>query len=140
MEYALDATLKLGKEILAQQSFSRLLGAELEKFEEGYAELTLEIKENLKQNNGFAHGGVVSYMADNCITFAGASVLGACVTSEYKISYVRPSIGERLIAKANVLHTGKRQSTCECKVFACKNGEEKLVAVALGTISRIQAP
>lgn len=133
----MDVTLKFGKEILAQQSFSALLGAELEKFEEGYAKLMLEIKDNLKQNDGFVHGGVVSYMADNCITFAGASVLGACVTSEYKISYVRPSIGERLIAKANVLHVGKRQSTCECKVFARENGEEKLVAVALGTISKI---
>ncbi|MFC6977953.1 PaaI family thioesterase [Microbulbifer taiwanensis] len=135
----MDATLKVGKEILAQQPFSTLLGAELEKFEEGYAELSLEIKEDLKQNNGFAHGGVVSYMADNCITFAGASVLGACVTSEYKINYVRPSIGDRLIAKANVLHAGKRQSTCECKVFVRDGGEEKLVAVALGTISKIQA-
>ena len=77
----MQVTLKTGKEILAQQSFSNLLGAELEKFEAGYTELRLEIKEELKQNNGFVHGGVVSYMADNCITFAGASVLGACVTS-----------------------------------------------------------
>ncbi|WP_149981350.1 PaaI family thioesterase [Pseudoalteromonas rhizosphaerae] len=133
----MEVTLKTGKEILAQQSFSNLLGAELEKFEAGYAELRLEIKEELKQNNGFVHGGVVSYMADNCITFAGASVLGACVTLEYKINYVRPSIGERLVSKANVLHAGKRQSTCECKVFVQQSGEEKLVAVALGTISKI---
>ncbi|EKE69448.1 PaaI family thioesterase [Gallaecimonas xiamenensis] len=136
----MEITLEVGKEILAQQSFSRLLGTELVKFEKGYAELILEIKEDLKQNNGFAHGGVVSYMADNCITFAGASVLGACVTSEYKINYVRPSIGERLIAKAKVLHAGNRQSTCECKVFVLENDKEKLVAVALGTISKIQAP
>ena len=63
-------------------------------------------------------------MVDNCITFAGASVLGACVTSEYKINCVRPAIGEYLIAKANVLYAGKRQFTCECKVFFQENGKK----------------
>lgn len=131
--------LEEGKEILSQQSFSLLLGAKLEAFETGAAELSLDIREDLKQNNGFAHGGVVSYLADNCITFAGASVLGNCVTSEYKVNYVRPATGDKLIARATVLHSGKRQSTCECKVYTIANGEEKLVAVSLGTISKIDA-
>lgn len=131
--------LEKGKEILSQQSFSLLLGAKLEVFETGTAELSLEIREDLKQNNGFAHGGVVSYLADNCITFAGAAVLGSCVTSEYKVNYVRPAIGDKLIARSTVLYSGKRQSTCECKVYAQADGEEKLVAVSLGTISKIGA-
>lgn len=131
--------LEKGKEILSQQSFSLLLGAKLEAFETGSAELSLEIRDDLKQNNGFAHGGVVSYLADNCITFAGASVLGNCVTSEYKVNYVRPAIGDKLIARSTVLYSGKRQSTCECKVYAQADGEEKLVAVSLGTITKIDA-
>ena len=131
--------LEKGKEILSEQSFSLLVGAELEAFEAGTAELSLEIRDDLKQNNGFAHGGVVSYLADNCITFAGASILGNCVTSEYKVNYVRPAIGDRLIARATVLYSGKRQSTCECKVYAQAGGEEKLVAVSLGTINKIDA-
>lgn len=131
--------LEKGKEILSQQPFSLLLGAKLEVFEAGSAQLSLDIRDNLKQNNGFAHGGVVSYLADNCITFAGASILGDCVTSEYKVNYVRPAIGDRLVAKATVLYSGKRQSTCECKVYAQTDGEEKLVAVSLGTINKIDA-
>lgn len=131
--------LEKGREILSQQSFSLLLGAKLEAFVAGSAELSLEIRDDLKQNNGFAHGGVVSYLADNCITFAGASVLGNCVTSEYKVNYVRPAIGDKLIARSTVLYSGKRQATCECKVYAQADGEEKLVAVSLGTISRVAA-
>ncbi|GEK49652.1 hypothetical protein HVE01_03730 [Vreelandella venusta] len=131
--------LEKGREILSQQSFSLLLGAKLEAFAAGSAELSLEIRDDLKQNNGFAHGGVVSYLADNCITFAGASVLGSCVTSEYKVNYVRPAIGDKLIARSTVLYSGKRQATCECKVYAQADGEEKLVAVSLGTISKIAA-
>ncbi|MCG2837886.1 PaaI family thioesterase [Photobacterium sp. WH77] len=131
--------LEKGKEILSQQSFSLLLGTKLDVFEAGTAELSLDMRDDLKQNNGFAHGGVVSYLADNCITFAGASVLGSCVTSEYKVNYVRPAIGDRLIARSTVLYSGKRQATCECKVYAKTDNEEKLVAVSLGTINKIDA-
>lgn len=131
--------LEEGKEILSQQPFSLLLGAKLEVFETGFAEISLKMREEFKQNNGFAHGGIVSYLADNCITFAGASVLGSCVTSEYKVNYVRPAVGDLLVARSTVLYSGKHQSTCECKVYSQGNGEEKLVAVSLGTISKTGA-
>lgn len=129
--------LDLGKKILKEQPFSMMLGAELTAFEEGEAELSLVIRTELTQNFGFVHGGVLSYLADNCITFSAASILGNCVTSEYKINYVRPAIGELLIARSTVLSSGKRQATCECKVYVRGEQGEKLVAVALGTISKI---
>ena len=104
--------LDYGKKILRDQPFSMFLGAELTEFDAGKAELSLVIREELTQNFGFVHGGVLSYLADNCITFSAASVLGKCVTSEYKINYVRPAIGESLIARSTVLSSGKRQATC----------------------------
>jgi len=129
--------LDFGKQVLREQPFSMLLGAEITAFEQGNAELSLVIREELTQNFGFVHGGVLSYLADNCITFAAASVLDKCVTSEYKINYVRPAIGEKLIARSTVLSSGKRQATCECKVYVLQDNIEKLVAVALGTISKV---
>lgn len=130
--------LEYGKEVLAKQPFSVLLESELTMYERGKAELVLEIQERLKQQHGFVHGGVVSYLADNCLTYAGASMLGNSVTAEYKINYVRPAIGSRLIARAEVLSAGKRQAVCQCKVFALNGAEEKMVAVAQGTISKIE--
>ncbi len=130
--------LEFGKNILKSQPFSQLLGAELSHFEEGRAELILPIKDELKQQHGFVHGGVVSYLADNCLTYAGGSVLGDCVTSEYKINYARPAIGETLIARATLISSGKRQAVCECKVYATTKGSEKLVAAAQGTVSKIE--
>jgi len=79
---------ELGKEILESQPFSALLGTELEVFEPGTAVLTLAVREELKQQHGFVHGGVLSYLADNALTYAGGSVLGDSVTSEYKINYI----------------------------------------------------
>lgn len=129
--------LAFGRRILAQQPFSMLLGAELERLEPGRAVLALTLGERLTQQHGFAHGGVVSYLADNALTYAGGSLLGNVVTSEYKINYVRPAVGQRLVARASVAHAGKRQAVCDCRVFALDAGEEKLVAVAQGTIARV---
>ena len=129
--------LAFGKNILGSQPFSVLLGTELEAFEPGKAVLTLAVRDELKQQHGFVHGGVVSYLADNALTYAGGSVLGDSVTSEYKLNYLRPALGERLTARATVLSSGKRQAVCQCEVIALNNGEERLVAVAQGTISKV---
>lgn len=126
--------LEFGKGILAQQPFSVLLGAELTRFEQGLAEIQLPLRTDLKQQHGFAHGGVVSYLADNALTYAGGSVLGQVLTLEMKINYTRPAIGEQLIARAEVESHGKRQAVCSCRVFALKDGEEKLCALAQGTV------
>src|SRR3954468_3172287 len=94
-----DPCLAMGRRILATQPFSVLIGAELEALGQGSCELGLAITPQLKQQNGFAHGGVVSYLADNAITFAADSALQVpVVTSEYKINYLRPAVGERLLA------------------------------------------
>lgn len=131
-----DQILKMGRAILAMQPFSTLLGAELTAFTEGEAELTLPLREDHLQQHGFAHGGVVSYLADNALTFAGGSKLGDVLTVEYKINYQRPAKGVRLIARASVLSAGKRFATCSCSIFAVDDaGAETLVATAQGTIA-----
>jgi uncharacterized protein (TIGR00369 family) len=90
------------------------------------------------QQHGFVHGGVISYAADNALTFAGGSALGTgVVTSEYKINYLRPAVGEVLIARATVIYSSKTQAVCHCDVFMAAGGKEKLCAVAQGTIARI---
>ena len=130
--------LTKGREILARQPFSVLIGAELFALEPGLCELQVAVTDKIKQQNGFAHGGVVSYLADNALTYAGGTALGfAVVTSEYKINYVRPAVGDRLIARAQVVHVGKSQAVCRCDMFAVVGGEGKLCAIAQGTIARL---
>ena len=124
---------------VASQPFSQLIGAELIAFEPGRAELHVPIREQLKQQHGFVHGGVVSYAADNTLTLAGATTLGSggVVTSEYKINYVRPAIGDLLIARAVVMYSGKSQAVCRCDVFVVADQQERLCATAQGTIARL---
>jgi uncharacterized protein (TIGR00369 family) len=130
--------LQMGREVLAQQAFSQLLGAELSALEPGRAELQLPLGEQLKQQNGFAHGGAISYLADNALTYAGGTAMQVPVlTSEFKINYLRPGVGERLIARAEAVHVSKTQAVCRCEVYAVLDGVEKLCALAQGTIVKL---
>jgi uncharacterized protein (TIGR00369 family) len=134
----MDELLELGKQILASQPFSVWVGAELTAFSPGQVELTIPITPQLKQQHGFVHGGVISYAADNALTFAGGTALGpAIVTSEYKINYLRPALGTALIARGTVIHASKSQAVCRCELFAVNEGREELCAVAQGTIARM---
>lgn len=134
----MDEMLLLGQQVLATQPFSVLVGAELTGFSEGSAELKVPIREDLKQQHGFLHGGVISYAADNALTYVGGSVLGpAVVTSEYKINYLRPVVGEYIVARAIVIYAGKNQAVCRCDIFVVGDGKESLCATAQGTISTI---
>lgn len=124
--------------ILEQQPFSVKLGAELLAFSPGHAELGLPIGDDLRQQHGFVHGGVISYLADNALTFAGGSVLGDSVTVEFKINYLRPARGDgRLCALADVVGHGKTQAIVRCDVFLeSPDGERVLCAAAQGTIRK----
>jgi uncharacterized protein (TIGR00369 family) len=132
--------LAMGREVLARQPFSVLIGAELAALEPGRCELQVPVSDQVKQQNGFAHGGVVSYLADNALTYAGGTAMRVpVVTAEFKINYLRPAIGERLIARAQAVHVGKSQAVCRCEVYALNGGEEKLCAVAQGTIAKLSS-
>ncbi len=127
-------TLNAMQSILASQPFSVFLGAEFTDVDDGMAEITLKLKPEHCQQHGFAHGGVVSYLSDNALSFAAGTVLVDILTLEMKINYVRPATGEKLVARARVLSSGRRQAVCHCDVFAIGNGAEKLCAVAQGTV------
>jgi len=137
----MQSSLESAKAALRSQPFSMLLNAEITSFQPSSVELRLPVTNRVKQQHGFVHGGVISYAADNALTFAGGAALGpAVVTSEFKINYLRPAKGEELVARASVIHAGIRQAVCQCQVFVVSDGEEVLCAVAQGTIASLGQP
>lgn len=127
--------LALGQHVLESQSFSVMLGTRIVAFNQHETVLELDVKPEFLQQFGFVHGGVLSYLADNALTFAGGSVLGVnIVTAEYKVNYVRPAKGMLLRARSSVIAAGKRQAVCSCSIFVVDDDQEILCAVAQGTI------
>ena len=134
----MDDLLSWGRQVLASQPFSVLLETQLLSFTPGSVELRVPIKAQFQQQHGFLHGGVLSYAADNALTYAGGSKMqGPVVTSEFKINYLRPAIGDFVLARASVLHAGRSQAVCRCDIYVSKDGKESLCAVAQGTIVKL---
>jgi len=123
---------------LAGQPFSRLLGARLTEFGDGAATLELEVREELKQQNGFLHGGVLAYAADNALTFAAGTVLGpALLTAGFTIDYLRPAVGEVLRARAVVVRAGRSGATCRCDLYTVDEGREPVLCAAAQGSARV---
>ncbi|WP_328524655.1 PaaI family thioesterase [Kribbella sp. NBC_00359] len=55
----MELTFELAEKVLAAQPFSVLLGARLTGFGAGGATLELDIRDDLRQQNGYLHGGVL---------------------------------------------------------------------------------
>ncbi|WP_040793075.1 PaaI family thioesterase [Nocardia paucivorans] len=135
---ALD--LDFAKKILAAQPFAGLVGTEITAFGDGAATLIVPIRPELAQQFGFVHGGVLSYVADNTLTFAAGTVLGANVlTGGFTITYLRPAAGSRLRAEARVIGSTTRQAVVSCEIYAeTDDAAPTLCAVAQGTTRSVE--
>jgi uncharacterized protein (TIGR00369 family) len=128
-------TIDQGNAILAMQPFTAWLQPTLLILDKQQIELTITVRDALKQHHGFVHGGVLSALADIALTGAGAMHFGDALTCEFKISFLRPAIGDKLIARGLTLRHGKQLAYCEAKIWTVLNGQESLVAAALGTVA-----
>jgi uncharacterized protein (TIGR00369 family) len=134
MDAAPQITLEDGRAILASQPFSRLLGARLVQLEPGLATLELDLTDDLRQQHGVAHGGVLAYLADNALSFCGGSTLGASLRSSgFTIEMLRPARTGPLRAEATTVVSTRRHAVCRCEI----TGPEGTYAVAQGRVTAV---
>jgi uncharacterized protein (TIGR00369 family) len=91
--------------------FARFLGIELGEMKRGAATLHLEIRDELRRNNGFTHGGVVASLADTAAAFAILTLLEPSETTttiDLTIHYLRPLVRGRATAEARIVRAGRR--------------------------------
>jgi uncharacterized protein (TIGR00369 family) len=103
-------------------------------------DINLEIADEFTQQNGFVHAGIVATIADSACGYAALSLMAPgkdVVSVEFKLNLLAPSVGDRLVARARVLRSGKTISVCRADVSALRNGEERLVATMLGTMMSV---
>ncbi|MFC5185922.1 PaaI family thioesterase [Actinomadura harenae] len=133
----MELDLDLARKVLDAQPFSRLLEARITAFADGVATLEIDIRDELRQQNGLVHGGVLAYAADNTLTFAAGTVAGAnLVTAGFSIDYLKPALGETLRARAEVVRAGRTRVVCRCDISTVDgDGVETLCAVAQGSIA-----
>ena len=122
-----------------KQGFLNLIGARLTHVAPGEAEFTIDYRDDLTQQHGFVHGGVITSIADVACGYAAYTLMpeGSEVLSvEFKVNLLRPAVGSQFRARARVLKPGKTLSVVQADVFATISEGEKQVATMLATIIR----
>ena len=125
------------RESFARQRVMRTIGARLTRVAPGEVEIELPFREDLTQQHGYLHAGVVTTVVDSACGYAAMSLTppGAEVLSvEFKINLLSPATGERLFARAGVKRAGRNITVCVGDAFVVNAGREKLVATMLATM------
>ncbi len=122
----------------ARQQMMHTIGARLASVSPGVVEIELPFRDDLTQQHGFLHAGIVATIGDTTCGYAALSLApldAAVLTTEYKINLLSPATGARLIARGSVTKPGRTLAVCAGDVFALSNGnDKKLVATMLATI------
>jgi len=125
------------RESFGKQTAMQTLGAAIGRVEPGEVEIEMPYRADLAQQHGFIHGGIISAIADSACGYAAFSLSApdsAVLTVEYKVNFVAPAKGERLLARGEVVRPGATVTVCKGDVLSYDGGEEKLVASMLMTM------
>jgi uncharacterized protein (TIGR00369 family) len=124
--------------VVANTSFASFLGAQILKASPGCVELAIDIRPDIMtQHHGFVHGAITGFVADSACAWAAGTLAGDVVTSEYKLHFLAPAVGQRIIGRGKVIKASTRIVVTQADIYCVNRGSEKLVAVALATIVKV---
>jgi uncharacterized protein (TIGR00369 family) len=121
----------------ARQNAMGLIGARMTRVEPGRVEIELPVREDLGQQHGFVHGGIVGMIADSAGGYAAFTLMPAdasVLTVEYKVNMLAPAEGDLLIARGEVLKPGRSLSVVRADVWARRGDKETRVAAMQQTL------
>jgi uncharacterized protein (TIGR00369 family) len=120
-----------------RQGAMKLIGARLAEVRPGYCSIELPYREDLTQQHGYVHAGIVSAIADSAGGYAGFTLFPAdasVLTVEYKLNLIAPAAGERLVAEAEVIRPGRTLTITRGEVYAEADGKRRLCAIMQQTL------
>src|SRR6478735_4989995 len=120
------------RDSFARQRFMVTLGATLDVVRPGEIHIGFSHREELTQQHGFLHAGVLASVADSACGYAALSLMepGAGVLSvEFKVNMLAPAVGERFVATGRVVRSGRTLTVCAGEVTTERDGQR--VAVLL---------
>lgn len=125
----------------SRQPVMNLIGAELVKVFPGEVEIQIPFRNELTQQHGFLHAGIITTIVDNACGYAALSLMptdASVLTVEFKVNLLSPAKGERFIARGKVVKPGRTITICSGEVFSINEGEPKLVAIMTATMMMLQ--
>jgi uncharacterized protein (TIGR00369 family) len=127
----------------ARQGLNESIGATLGRVTPGMVEIEVPFSRGVSQQHGFFHGGVMGAIGDSACGYAAMTLTppsAEVLTIEYKVNFLSPGQGDRLLARGRVTKPGRTVTVCTGDVFAVSEGQEKLVATMLVTMMTVGEP
>jgi uncharacterized protein (TIGR00369 family) len=103
-----------------RQKAMALIGATLATVAPGAVEIALPFRDDVTQQKGFVHGGIIGMIADTACGYAAYSLMPAdssLVTVEYKINILAPATSS-LVARGEVVKAGRTLTVARAEVYA----------------------
>jgi len=122
------------------RGFVKHCGYEAEVIGRGYFHSRVKIEAHHRQQDGFIHAGVMATMADHTAGYAAFTTVPEdfqILTIEFKVNFLRPAYGERLVCRSRIIREGVQILIGESEVFDQRGDEEVLVAKALVTLMAV---
>ena len=132
------ARVARAREAFASVPYGKLLELELGEINRGEVSIHLEVRGELKQNQGVIHGGAVASLIDTAAAFAVLTQLDPderVTTTDLTVHYLRPVSSGRLTATARIIRAGRRLFVVSIDVT---NDEQVLIATAITGYIKLQ--
>src|SRR2546430_10184825 len=103
--------LERAQRAFASVPYAKFLGLRLGEIGDGEVSIHLDVRDELKQNQGVVHGGAVASLIDTASAFAVLTQLALderVTTADLTIHYLRPITSGRMVATARVIRGGRR--------------------------------
>lgn len=130
------------RDSFARQRMMTTLGVSLAHVGDGEVELLMPAREEFSQQHGYIHAGVLTALLDTACGYAALTLMpegSEVVSVEFKVNLLSPAVGERLVARARTMRSGRSLSVCTADCFAVCDEQEKLVATMLATMMAVPA-
>ena len=107
------------RDSFSRQNAMALIGAQLASVEPGRVTVTLAYRDDLTQQKGYLHGGILGMIADTACGYSAFSLMPtgcSLVTVEYKINILSPARGS-VIARGEVVKPGRTLTVARAEVI-----------------------
>ncbi len=124
-------------ERMDQSGFMGHIGAVVDEIAHESCTISVQRRPELLQVLGYLHGGVIAFLIDNAVSIAAATLLKpgqAVLTAEFKVNFLAPARGERVLSRGRVIKPGRTTVAC-ADVYSIEDGVERHVATGLASIA-----
>lgn len=125
----------------ARQSFMSLLGAELARVEPGVVEIAIARRNDLLQQHGFLHAGVLTSLLDSACGYSALTIMdgeSGVMSIEFKVNLLAPAAGDRFLVRGEVLKAGRTVVVCRGDAFALEGERPRLVAAMQASMMAVR--